>query len=57
MALVALMCIGVGQNNAVPAHSSEQRIDEHEIWLGGLTVIGKTVKIGSFGSFISNQVV
>ena len=51
MVLVALLCIGVGQDDAVPAHSSDQRSDEHEIWLSGLTVIGKTVEIGSFGSF------
>ena len=51
MVLVALPCIGIGQDDAVPAHISEQGIDEHEIWLGGLTVIGKTVEIGSFGSF------
>ena len=51
MVLVALPCIGIGQDDAVPAHRSEQRIDKREVWLSSLTVVGKPIEVGSFGAF------
>ena len=51
MVLVTLPCIGIGQDDAVPAHCSEQRVDEREIWLSRLTMVGKPIEVWIFGSF------